>query len=342
VIRTAIAQALVARASSRPRFDIAVLDAALADYPVPTRARTAAPASRTLPRGARVALPPGDTVRLFLHWMEPDERTRVDLDLSVLFLDAAWQYVGHCDYTALRFLDGAVHSGDLTSAPPPLGATEFLDLRLPALAAAGVVHAVPVVFSFNDVPFDRLTDAIAGFSFPTDDTLLFDATRVALRFDLVGDARVLVPMVVHLDDRTLRWADLNVSSAGYGHAVHRYSRVLGHAAEDMELAFGTNRRATLLQLAAMHAAGRAERVWVRYGDGTARQVTATLETIFAASTLSAGDNALPELRDEIVLFVAADRLPDQVVSAAAGSLLVTATSGDAAANADPVDLLNGL
>ena len=340
LVRTAIAEALVARAGTRPRFDIAVIDAALADYPVPTRARTAAPSSRTVPRGALVPLPEGETVRLFLHWTDPDER--VDLDLSVLFLDKAWQYVGHCDYTALRFRDGAVHSGDLTSAPAPTGATEFLDLRLPALAAAGVAHAVPVVFSFNDVPFDRLTDAFAGFSLPTEDGQLFDAARVVSRFDLVGDARVLVPMVVHVDDRRIRWADLNVSSAGYGHSVQRYSTVLGHAAEDMELAFGTNRRATLLQVAAMHAAGRAERVWVRYGNGTAREVTASLEAICAAAALNSGDDTVPELQGESVLFVAADRLPDQVTASASGSLLVAATSGDPAANSEPVDLMNGM
>lgn len=342
VIRKAIEDALVSRARNLPRFDIAVIDAALGDYPMPTRARTVAPASRTLPRGARIPIPTNDVLRLFLHWTDPDASTRVDLDLSVLFLDANWHYVGHCDYTALRFRDGAVHSGDLTSAPPPLGATEFLDLRLPELAAAGVARAVPVVFSYNDVPFDRLTDAFAGFSLPTAGGELFDASRVALRFDLVGDARVLVPMVVHLDDHFLRWTDVNVSSAGYGHAIQRYSTVLGHLAEDMELAFGIERRASLLQVAAMHAAGRADRVWIRYADGTARESPASIAAILSAARQSTGDARLPALDAASVLFVAADQLPDQVTATRSGSLLITATSGDSAANTEPVDLLNDL
>lgn len=342
LIRRAIADSLVERASSGRRFDLAIVDAALVDHPIPTRARAVSPASRTLLRGARVPLPAGDTLRLFLHWMDPDDGTRVDLDLSVLCLDVNWGYVGHCDYTKLRFKDGAVHSGDLTSAPPPLGATEFLDLRLPALHDLGVAHVVPIVFSFNNVPFDRLTNAIAGFSLPTDDSELFDAARVFTRFDLVGSARVLVPMVVHLQDRTLRWADLNIGATGYGHAVHRYSEVLGHAAEDLELAFGTARRATMLQLAAVHAAGRAERVWVRYGDGSTREVAPTFDAIVAASGQDAGAGTMPPLDDLNVLFVAARHLPEQVSVAGPGSCMVAATSGDAAANAEPVDLLADL
>jgi hypothetical protein len=341
-IRRAIEDALISRARNLPRFDIAIIDAALADFPVPTRARTVAPSSRTLPRGARVPIPTNDVLRLFLHWTDPDASTRVDLDMSVLFLDSNWQYAGHCDYTSLRFRDGAVHSGDLTSAPPPLGATEFLDLRLPQLAAAGVAHAVPVVFSYNDVPFDRLTDAFAGFSLPTEGGELFDASRVVLRFDLVGDARVLLPMVVHLDERSLRWTDVNLSSAGYGHAIQGYSKALGHLAEDMELAFGVERRASLLQVAAIHATGRAGRVWLRYPDGTARETSGSIATVIEGARQTTGNTELPVLDDMTVLFVAADRLPANVSETGPGSVLITATSGDPAANGEPIDLLNDL
>jgi len=341
LLQNAVLDALQARAAGAGPFDVAVVDAALADHPLPTRARTRSPASRTLLRGARVALPPGDTLRLFLHWTDVDARARVDLDLSVLLLDAGWRYLGHCDYTRLRWRRGAVHSGDLTSAPPPLGATEFLDLDLPELRADGVAHVVPIVFSYNDVPFDQLIDAFAGFSLPEQNGALFDAARVALRFDLVGEARVLVPMVVHLADGTLRWADLNVSSAGYGHAVSRYSTVLGHVAEDLELAFGTGRRATLLQLAAVHAAGRADQVWLRHTDGSARRVPAgDLPSLLDAAVHTTGPDTLPDLTGRSILFVAADTLPEQAAAAGPGSLLVSAVGGDPVATAAPSDLLS--
>jgi hypothetical protein len=51
---------------------------------------------------------------------------------------------------------------------------------------------------------------------------------------------------------------------------------------------------------------------------------------------------LTPLEGKRVLFVAADRLPDAVDAAAPGSVLVTATSGDARANRDPADLVTEL
>lgn len=52
---------------------------------------------------------------------------------------------------------------DLTSAPPPLGASEFVDLDAGRLERAGARHLVVIVFSYNDITFDLLPDAFAGF-----------------------------------------------------------------------------------------------------------------------------------------------------------------------------------
>ena len=68
--------------------------------------------------------PAGNSMRLFLHWQEPPYQ-RVDLDLSV-GCSIIWNHVGTCDFTNLVVggdRRAAVHSGDLTSAPPPLGAS---------------------------------------------------------------------------------------------------------------------------------------------------------------------------------------------------------------------------
>jgi hypothetical protein len=83
-------------------------------------------------------------LRLFLRWSD-GEKFRVDLDLSCAFYDRELTPRGHCDYTRPRFKGGAaVHSGDLTSAPPPLGATEFLDLDRAAPAADLAAGLVPL------------------------------------------------------------------------------------------------------------------------------------------------------------------------------------------------------
>src|SRR5690606_16384422 len=119
-----------------------VIDRGLADLLVPMAERSAARAKVAWPRGSEVALPASDAIRLFLHWEEPPG-TRVDLDLSVVVFDEAWRHVGTCDYTNLVIGDrAAVHSGDLTSAPPPLGASELVDLELAPLRGMRGRHAV--------------------------------------------------------------------------------------------------------------------------------------------------------------------------------------------------------
>jgi hypothetical protein len=125
----------LARAAALPPVDRAIIDTGLDGLVVPFTERSAARALLTLARGSVRPVPPGRYLRLFCHWMENTEGPRVDLDLSVALYNRAWEHVGTCDYTSLR-IDGAVHSGDLTSAPPPHGASEFVDLDLERLAAS--------------------------------------------------------------------------------------------------------------------------------------------------------------------------------------------------------------
>lgn len=344
-IRSSMALGLTHRALGLDRFDVAVVDAALAGFPIPSRSQAAAGASRTIPRGASIALPGGDTIRLFLHWTQP-EGMRVDLDLSAVFFDDGWGYLGHCDYTDMRPLPGAVHSGDLTSAPAPSGATEFLDLDVSTLAAAGIAHIAAVVFSFTDTPFEALDDAFAGFAAPSDRRSHFDPARVALRFDLQGDSRITVPMIFHTDERTMRWTDLHLGSSGYGHSVSRYSANIAQAGQDMELAYGGGRRPTLLDLAAIHAAARAREVWVRHADATFSPVSAAgaagFEEIRSVAAKPGEGEAGPDLDGQRLLFAAADQLPEDVRTAGSGSVLVAATTGDPLANAGVTDLIDCL
>jgi hypothetical protein len=287
-VRTVADEELARRAARLGRFDVAVLDAALALVPAPMRERAASAQFAGWPRGSIRALPGVPVLRLFLHWQDTDA-ARVDLDLSCAFFDADWRRLGHCDYTRLRFADdGAVHSGDLTSAPAPLGATEFLDLRLSRLAQRGVRYAVPVVLSYNAVPFELLTEAFAGLMLPLTGGAQFDAGRVEQRFDLRGDARMLLPMVVDLADQRLLWTDLTLPGRGYGHSVGRHGDQLARAAADQWEYFGGGNRASLLDLMAWQAAGRADRVLVAHADGTCTDVAPTVAAIRAAAASGTG------------------------------------------------------
>ncbi len=247
----------------------ALLDTGLADLVAPFTERTASGALVRLPRGSAQPLPGNRVVRLFLHWTQPEDR-RVDLDLSVALFDGAGSFLAWCDYTRLRYGgDAAVHSGDLTSAPAPLGASEFVDLKIPDLVARGVRYVTMVVFSFNDVPFEAMTDAFAGvMADPPRGSAAFEPSAVEQRFDLTGRVRVATPLLLDLAHGRMRWLDANLTGAGGTHSVARYSATLGllTAAADRYFAAGT--RVSVWELACWHAAARAETTTVRHGNGS--------------------------------------------------------------------------
>ncbi|MFB6394390.1 MXAN_6230/SCO0854 family RING domain-containing protein [Polymorphospora lycopeni] len=255
------------RAGNLPPVDHALLDGGLVDLVAPFTERTASAALVRLPRGSGQPLPPGRRLRLFLHWTEP-AGTRVDLDLSVSFYDGGGGFVGWCDYTRLRFgkLD-AVHSGDLTSAPPPAGASEFVDLDIAALRRRGIRYVTMLVLSYNDVPFDAMTDAFAGLmTHPGDHGQPFEPRAVEQRFDLAGDVRVAIPLVVDLDRSALRWLDSTLAVAGGQHSVGRYSRTIGRLSAAADRHFTAGHRVSLWELACWQVAARTRQVTVRGGS----------------------------------------------------------------------------
>jgi hypothetical protein len=259
---------LLRRAERLPPHPQALLDEALADLLVPLAEKTASRSLVAVPRGSVLELPQGEHLRFFVHWTEP-KGTEVDLDLSVALYDAKWWLVDLCDYTNLSVDgDAAVHSGDLTSGPAPLGAAEFLDVHAPRLLARGVRYAVPVVFSFNSVPFDRMEDAFAGFMVRDGKSgPHFDARTVEQRFDLQGNAKISVPLVIDLEARKLRWVDVKVPTDDVFHSVGRARGDLAHFGKDTMAYFGTGARPTLWELACLHAAARTRTVHVRRRDG---------------------------------------------------------------------------
>ncbi|MBW5484486.1 MXAN_6230/SCO0854 family RING domain-containing protein [Streptomyces bambusae] len=266
LLEAEVLRRFAAAGAEREPYELAVLDAGLADLAVPFAERASAASLVAVPRGSTLTLPEGEVLRLFLHWTEP-QGDRTDLDLSVAFFDAAWRCTGLCDYTQLTHGPdrAAVHSGDLTSAPAPDGATEYVDLDLARLAAHGDVYAVPLVFSFNNVPFDRLPDAFAGFmALPADGPrdATYDPRTVRQRFDLAGESRACLPMVVDLAARRALWTDVHLPPSGGFQSVRSHGGRLGEVARDLWEQFGSGTRATLWDLAVWRAAARTGEVLV--------------------------------------------------------------------------------
>ncbi len=272
VIVGSIRRQLCLRAEQNRQFPRAVIDRALVDLTVPINERTAARAQVAWPRGSELALPDGQTIRLFLHWEQPLDR-RTDLDLSIALFDEQWRHVGTCDYTNLVIggrsgQPAAIHSGDLTDAPPPFGASEFIDLHLEQLAMEGARHAVMSVFSFNAVPFDHLPHAFAGVMVAPEQGSAFAPRAVMQRFDLRGASLITVPLTVDIAERRLRWLDVHIRGREELRSVGGYRAALAHIGRDFADLIGTHSRPTMWDVACVHAAARANVVYIRERDGS--------------------------------------------------------------------------
>jgi Prokaryotic RING finger family 4 len=114
---------LLRRFSEEPPYAECLIDEELRKITVPFNERTASRAAVSIPRGSSFPVELGKTIRLFLHWCQPDgPHTTTDLDLSVAFYDAVWQFLGVCSYYQLTLKTAqdevvATSSGDLQSAP---------------------------------------------------------------------------------------------------------------------------------------------------------------------------------------------------------------------------------
>lgn len=319
----------MARRGPDAAYDLAVLDAALADVPLDSRAAASAATADGWTRGTVRPLGDTDVLRLFLHWVETPDTDRVDLDLSVNLYDNDWNLVAVCDYTNLDHANGAArHSGDLTSAPPPGGATEYLDLDIPRLVAAGAAWAVPSVFAYTSHAFDELAAATCGFMLPTDPAVQFDAARVVTRFDLRGRSRQVVPLIADLTGRRAMWADIHPSGSGWAFNAMSAADRTGRAAADTWRLFTGGTRPTVLDLAVWHTTGRARRVVLAHADGTTTETGPDARVIRDAVAAGSGTSA-PVDTGGLTVFAAAsaaDGLPTR--TPAAGSVALVADGGD--------------
>ena len=190
------------------------IDPALGSLLIPSQARSTSDARISLERGSRLALTFDQTVktlRLFVHWTQPGRSldnddywgdNRSDLDLSCVMLNDDFSFNSQVSWTNLASY-GAVHSGDLTSAPPPHGASEFIDFDLAKIRARSATrdsarYLVPCIFRFAGPTFDALAEAYAGWMLRSDSShayKTFDPATVAAAFDLTGPNQVAMPFV---------------------------------------------------------------------------------------------------------------------------------------------------
>lgn len=266
---------LLARFEKKPRFSRAIVDRELASVIVPFNERTSARAAVSLPRGSRIDVPAGKLLRLFLHWCEPEAGGhRSDLDLSVGFYDAAWKHTGVCSYYNLKLIAPpsnqvvATSSGDLTSAPYPNGASEFVDLDREKALAAGMRYAVFVVNNYSGMAFSALERGFAGIMYRDDrDGKHFDPRTVELKFSIEGENGIFLPLVLDLESNSLHWLDVHARGSLQFNNVASSNREITTICPSLIEYFGSKTRPSMQTLALLHAAARSESIYLR-GDTT--------------------------------------------------------------------------
>jgi hypothetical protein len=283
----AIDAELLRRFSSKPSFDVGLVDRALADITVPFNERTASAAAVALPRGSRIPVPAGKIARLFLHWCEPEKGGRTtDVDLSVGLYDERWSYLGVCSYYALQARDGAgaviaTSAGDLQAAPWPDGATELVDLDCAVARAEVVRYAVMVVNNYRGLPFSQLARGFAGLMLRDDpEGHHFDPRTVALKFSLSGENGVFMPLVLDVRDNLLHWLDVQAAGEIAFNNVASSNQAITKVCPALISYFASGTRPSLFELALLHAAARCRTVILR-GPSTARYTRRAGEDIVA-------------------------------------------------------------
>ena len=335
---------LLRRFGSKPAHENCIIDSALQRVIVPFNERTASRSAVSLPRGSMVDVPSDKVVRLFLHWCEPERGDGdTDLDLSVAFYDAAWEYRGVCSYYELTFAGAngapiAKSAGDLTSAPWPDGSTEFVDLDREKALAEGIRYAVMVINAYAGLPFSQLDRAFAGLMLRDDPTgAHFDPRTVKLRFSLEGERGIYMPLVLDVLENKLHWLDVHGKGRLEMNNVETSRPTIGRLCPELITYFGTGTRPAMYELALLHAAARSSRVAIR-GETTRvfeRRSGETAAAFFrrlrsgepggasftaSDSTLAflyTGDVELPDASEAYVLF------PERTRPTLAGSDLVS-------------------
>jgi hypothetical protein len=158
----------------------------------------------------------GELLRFFIYWRQ--RRQRTDYDLSALFLDEQYANPRHISWT--RLSDGeAEHSGDITQAPAPDGASEFINIRLTHLGRGFIV---PQVYLYAGEGFDEVGESFFGFMTRDGEQAgqPFEARTVRMKSALYSPSPTAVPLVFSRgEDGAWRAKWLHLYLRGHGTAA---------------------------------------------------------------------------------------------------------------------------
>jgi hypothetical protein len=110
------------------KFKIGKVDEAMKKVPLPLNMRSASDGTQ-LPFGTRIPLGKINYLRFGVHWFNENNRS-TDIDLSAVFYNEDFSQSQEVGWYSSYKEAFSVFSGDLTDAPKPHGAAEFIDVDL--------------------------------------------------------------------------------------------------------------------------------------------------------------------------------------------------------------------
>ncbi len=191
-----------------------VLDEGITGAALPLSGKPLPAGLGIFPRGS-VTRVEGELLRFFIYWRQ--KRQRTDYDLSALFLDERYANPRHISWTRLS-AEEAEHSGDITQAPAPDGASEFINIRLTHLGRGFIV---PQVYVYAGEGFDEADESFFGFMTRDGEQAgqPFEARTVRMKSALYGTSRIAVPLVFSRgEDGAWRAKWLHLYLRGHGTA----------------------------------------------------------------------------------------------------------------------------
>ncbi|KAK6461399.1 hypothetical protein DFJ63DRAFT_314029 [Scheffersomyces coipomensis] len=141
-------------------------------------------------------------VRFFTHWIG-----RI-IDTSILFVSEEGKAIDLISWHHLR-TDYAWHSGDVVNAPPPNGATEYIDVDIKKCLESGCRYLMMDIRSWNGPTFAKHDECFSGIMMRENNEAgqHFEPSTVKYKFDLVGDTHTTIACVVDLKTMDLIWID---------------------------------------------------------------------------------------------------------------------------------------
>lgn len=278
-IESLIDNALLERFSQMESLGDVYINEDLQNFLVPMVQRNASKSLVTIARGSQVPLTESAAVRMFLWWKNND--SRVDVDLSAVSYDAEWNFLNYIGFTNLSDVGGA-HSGDIQDAPK--GASEFIDIDIATARRNGVRFIVMSANSWTGQPFNTF-ECFAGVM--ERDSVgkgkKYEPKTVTNKFDIAGETRYNIPLILDLETKKVIWADMAVQSQAHESAFSKKATLAQQAKAVVDMGA---EKPNLLQLARLHATTRATSI------DTIRQEGKVYDTEFDVSMATNIDDIL--------------------------------------------------